>query len=330
MKKLLHIQDLSIGYGNTFIAKGLNLHVEKGELLCLIGPNGAGKSTLLKSIASLQKKLGGSVLLEGEELEKMSTKELARKISLVLTERVDSNLNVYSLVSMGRYPYTAWTGRMREEDKAFIQRAIEQTSLSELASRPLYQLSDGERQKAMIAKALAQDTPLILLDEPTAHLDIPNRMELLSLLRKLTREEGKTILLSIHDLEAALQIADRVWLMDEEGKIEAGIPEDLILQGKVQRIFSTKDLEFDMEVGSFRLRQSSRSKVFMEGDGVAKIWTIRALSRLGYELTEKVQDAAFELSINSKGDQYLWRLIRHQNEQEFTSLSALLGYLEKS
>lgn len=296
----------------------------------MIGPNGAGKSTLLKSIASLQKKLGGSVLLDGEELEKMSTKELARKISLVLTERVDSNLNVYSLVSMGRYPYTAWTGRMKEEDKVFIQRAIQQTGLKELASRSLYQLSDGERQKAMIAKALAQDTPLILLDEPTAHLDIPNRMELLSLLRKLTREEDKTILLSIHDLEAALQIADRIWLMDGEGKIEAGIPEELILEGKVQQIFSSKDLEFDMEVGSFRLLQSSRSKVFIKGEGAGKIWTVRALLRLGYELTEKVQEAQFEISIESKEDQYRWKLIRHQNEQDFTSLSALLGYLEKS
>ncbi|MEL6250448.1 MAG: ABC transporter ATP-binding protein [Bacteroidota bacterium] len=330
MKHPLQIKDLCIGYGNKIIAKDLNLHVEKGELLCLIGPNGAGKSTLLKSISSLQKKLGGSVLLNGEELEKMSTKELARKISLVLTERVDSNLNVYSLVSMGRYPYTAWTGRMKEEDKAFIQRAIKETGLKELASRPLYQLSDGERQKAMIAKALAQDTPLILLDEPTAHLDIPNRMELLSLLRRLTRAEGKTILLSIHDLEAALQIADRVWLMDGEGKIEAGIPEELILKGKVQKIFSAKDLEFDMQVGSFRLLQSSRAKVFIEGMGIGKIWTIRALLRLGYELTEKAQEARFEISIESKEDQYQWRLIRHQKEQEFTSLSALLGYLEKS
>lgn len=330
MKHPLHIENLSIGYGSKFIAKELNLHVEKGELLCLIGPNGAGKSTLLKSIASLQKKLGGSVLLNGEEVEKMSTRELARKISLVLTERVDSNLNVYSLVSMGRYPYTGWTGKMKEEDKAFIQRAIVQTGLTELTDRPLYQLSDGERQKAMIAKALAQDTPLILLDEPTAHLDIPNRMELLSLLRRLTREEGKTILLSIHDLEAALQIADRIWLMDGKAKIEAGIPEDLILQGKVQKIFATKDLEFDMEVGSFRLLQTSRSKVFIEGQGAGKIWTSRAFLRLGYELTENTQDALFKISLESKDQQYLWRLIRHQNEQEFTSLPALLGYLEKS
>ncbi|MEM8891067.1 MAG: ABC transporter ATP-binding protein, partial [Bacteroidota bacterium] len=161
-------------------------------------------------------------------------------------------------------------------------------------------------------------------------LDIPNRMELLSLLRKLTREEDKTILLSIHDLEAALQIADRIWLMDGEGKIEAGIPEELILQGKVQQIFSSKDLEFDMEVGSFRLLQSSRSKVFIEGEGAGKIWTVRAFLRLGYELTENAQDASFEISVESKEDQYLWRLIRHQNEQEFTSLPALLGRLEKS
>lgn len=325
MKAPVLIENLRIGYGNKTIAQGLNLSLKEGEMVCLLGPNGAGKSTLLKTLASLLKPQQGKILLEGEEISKLSSQALARKISIVLTERVDSNLNVYDLVSMGRYPYTSWTGKLGIKDQETIRWAIRATGLYALAERPIYQLSDGERQKAMIAKALAQDTPVILLDEPTAHLDIPNRMELLALLRKLSRESKKAILLSIHDLEAALQIADKIWLMDETGKVEAGIPEDLILENKIQETFSGETLVFDMEMGSFRLSHVQGTPVFVEGEGIHKIWTLRALRRTGFELTEKREKACAVIQLSALNSRAVWMV----NGEQFESLETLLIALRK-
>ncbi|MEM6799856.1 MAG: ABC transporter ATP-binding protein [Bacteroidota bacterium] len=327
MRSLLNIENLSIGHGKKVLAQHLDLHLGAGELICLMGPNGAGKSTLLRSISALQKPLGGNLFLEDKDLTKMPSRELAKKISVVLTNRVDSNLTVYKLVSMGRYPYTNWTGTMAEKDQILIQEAILRTGMQDLVNRPLYQLSDGERQKAMIARALAQDTPIILLDEPSAHLDIPNKLELLSLLRKLSRESGKGILLSIHDLDAALQIADKIWLMDEEGKVLQGIPEDLVLEGQIQKLFSSEGLAFDMELGSFRISQEPESKVYLEGQEAGKSWTKRALHRKGFEISPNPSDDIPCITINVESGSWIWKLKKPGEKGEFGSIEALLEKL---
>lgn len=329
MNSPLLIENLRIGYGKKTVAKDLNLTLSKGEMVCLIGPNGAGKSTLLKTLASLLKPQAGKILFEGKEVDKLSPKELAHKISVVLTERVDSNLNVYNLVSMGRYPYTNWTGKLSQKDVAAIQWSIQATGLYDLAERPIYQLSDGERQKAMIAKALAQDTAIILLDEPTAHLDIPNRMELLALLRKLSLEANKAILLSIHDLEAALQIADKIWLMDVSGKIDAGIPEDLILESKIQDAFEGNGLHFDLEMGSFRLKNEATGKIFVSGKGLEKIWTERALQRIGYEITDSSETTRVQINVSPSDSLGKWRVKTSQTELLCNSLEEVLIALRK-
>ena len=327
MKSLLNIENLSIGYGKKVLAKDLKLQLGAGELICLMGPNGAGKSTLLRSISSLQKPLSGKLFLEGQDLTKMSSGDLAKKISVVLTNRVDSNLTVYKLVSMGRYPYTNWTGKMTEKDQALIQEAIIRTGMKELIKRPLYQLSDGERQKAMIARALAQDTAIILLDEPSAHLDIPNKLELLSLLRKLSRESDKGILLSIHDLDAALQIADKIWLMDEQGKVLQGIPEDLVLGGQIQKLFASEGLNFDMEMGSFRINQSTQDKVYVQGQEAAKSWTERALHRKAFELVKDPSNDIPTITVKSEHGVWNWELKKPGLNAEFKSIEALLENL---
>jgi iron complex transport system ATP-binding protein len=222
---MLCINNLAIGYKskkkNQLIAEGLNATLHSGELTCLIGSNGIGKSTLLRTLAGFQKPIAGEILISGKSITDYSAQELAQKISVVLTEKVTGELTVTELVGMGRSPYTGFFGKLTAEDDAIVQYAIEQVQITHLAQRTISTLSDGERQKAMIAKALAQQTPLILLDDPTAFLDHPSKKEILQLLKQLSREQNKIIFLSTHDLELALSTADKIWTMNKNGLIPA-------------------------------------------------------------------------------------------------------------
>ena len=193
------------------VASQLNATIWSGQLTCLIGSNGVGKSTLLRTIAAFQPKLGGALLVEGKEIQQYSAKELAHRISVVLTERlIMSNTTAYEMIALGRSLYTGFWGQMNESNRQAVDEALQLVGIQPLAKRMVDSLSDGERQKVMIAKALAQETPIILLDEPTAFLDFPSKVEMLQLLLRLSRETHKTIFLSTHDLELALQIADQV------------------------------------------------------------------------------------------------------------------------
>ena len=198
---LLTADALTIGYAGRsqprrIVAESLTLDLRSGQLVCLLGPNGAGKSTLMRTLAGLQPPLGGHIHIDGQALPTLPPTALARKLSLVLAERVESgNLLVHELVALGRTPYTGWLGKLTPHDHAMVQRAMAATDTLTFAPRRLAQLSDGERQKVMLARALAQDTALILLDEPTAHLDLPNRVEMMRLLHRLTRQTHKAILL---------------------------------------------------------------------------------------------------------------------------------------
>lgn len=205
------LQSLSIGYSHKVIAADINAQIKGGELTCLIGRNGTGKSTLMRTLAGFLKPLGGSALLDGHDVSRLSPAERSHLISVVLTDRVDvDGMRVKDLVSVGRQPYTGFFGKMSSDDEEVVNKAIADVGMTDFASRQVNSLSDGERQKVMIAKALAQQTPVILLDEPTAFLDYPSKKEMFQMLSQLCHEQGKAVLVSTHDLDIALPIADSV------------------------------------------------------------------------------------------------------------------------
>jgi iron complex transport system ATP-binding protein len=257
-KPLLQMEHLATGYTHdhrtTVVTQDITAQLHRGELTCLLGPNGAGKSTLLRTLSAFLSKISGEIYLEGKPLESYKSAELARKISVVLTERVSlQNMSVRELVSMGRYPYTGFWGKLDKDDLRLIEESIRLIKIEELAQRQVVSLSDGERQKAMIAKALAQETPLIFLDEPTAFLDYPSKVEIMRLLHQLTRTQQKAIFLSTHDLELALQIADTVWLMDKEKGVRIGSPRALAQDGSISEYFERDGIRFDREHGTFSI-----------------------------------------------------------------------------
>lgn len=243
----INISGLSIGYKTSkkanIVAQGLNGMAHKGELIGLLGANGTGKSTLLKTLCGFQPYFSGQVEIMGQCIGKMSEKEISYKLSVVLTEKVTlPNATVYELVAYGRSPYTRMLGRLDKEDQHIIDQAMEQCGIAYKRNSLLSAISDGEKQKAFIAKALAQDTPIIVLDEPTAFLDLPARVEIIQLLREVAIQSGKTIILSTHDLDLALQMADKLWLLPKGGPLIEGTPEDLVLQNAIQELFAGKGL----------------------------------------------------------------------------------------
>ncbi|MBC7810485.1 MAG: ABC transporter ATP-binding protein, partial [Burkholderiales bacterium] len=280
---VLQTHDLAIGYAPSrrerrIVAQDLNLTLTGGELVCLIGPNGAGKSTLMRTLAGMQPALGGRVLLLGDEVGALKTNELARRLSVVLTERIDVGLlSVFELVALGRYPYTEWSGALNSHDEDVIQWALKAVGAAALANRSVGELSDGERQKALIARALAQEPALMLLDEPTAFLDLPRRVEIMRTLRELARSTGRAILLSTHDLDLALRSADRIWLMPLGGQLQTGAPEDLVLSGAFEAAFRGEGVDFDRATGSFRVSSRNGARVILTGQGLEAVWTARAL-----------------------------------------------------
>ncbi len=252
------LKNLSIGYatkGNSkVVAQGLNAAINSGELTCLLGCNGIGKSTLLRTLSAFQPALGGDVMLSTSQtsdirpLASFTDKELSRIIGIVLTEKPDvRNMTTEDLVGMGRSPYTGFWGTLTAEDSQIVEDAISMVGIDTLRGRMIHTLSDGERQKVMIAKALAQQTPVIYLDEPTAFLDYPSKVEMMRLLRRLSRNNGKTVFLSTHDLELALQIADRVWLLTADNQLHVGTPHELAQNGMLSRFVAQKGIVFDTE-----------------------------------------------------------------------------------
>ena len=292
---VLQSYELAIGYGlarreRRVVGQGLNLTLKGGELVCLIGPNGAGKSTLMRTLAGMQPALGGRVLLLGDEVGGLKANELARRLSVVLTERIDVGmLSAFELVALGRYPYTEWSGALSAHDEDVIQWALKAVGAGQLADRSVGELSDGERQKVLIARALAQEPALMLLDEPTAFLDLPRRVEIMRTLRDLARSTGRAILLSTHDLDLALRSADRIWLMPLGGQLQAGAPEDLVLSGAFEAAFRGEGIEFDAATGSFRVSRRTGGQVLLTGEGLEAVWTARALERAGFEVVQGIK-----------------------------------------
>ncbi len=328
---ILQTRDLCIGYASkrrprVEVAADIGVELLKGELVCLLGPNGAGKSTLMRTLAGLQKPLAGDVFLEGRDLHGLTESERARLLGLVLTERVDvGNLSAYALVALGRYPYTGWDGRLSHADEAVVRWAIDAVGARDLAARSVGELSDGERQKVMIARALAQEPAVLLLDEPTAFLDLPRRVEVVQLLRRLAGASDRAVLLSTHDLDLALRCADRLWLLPPDGPLQIGAPEDLVLSGAFQRTFA--DVEFDPAIGSFHMAQEPEGAVGLVGEGLHALWTARALERAGFRVDRR-GDAQLRVEIIHDNGDPAWRLYTATGQRVCTTLYELVKCLK--
>ena len=256
---ILKTKDLSIGYINrkdrVYVTSNINIALNAGELVGLIGANGIGKSTLLRTLTKVQPKLEGEIEINKKLLENYSNLALAKVLSLVLTDTVASkNLSIFELVALGRQPYTNWIGSLTKFDLEVINNALSQTSLIEIKNKKCFELSDGQLQKVMIARALAQDTNLIILDEPTTHLDIYHKAYILKLLQKLAKENNKTILFSTHEIDLAIQLCDKLIIMTEN-KVISDQPCNLIVNGVFKELFPEDLITFDDLTGSFRVKK---------------------------------------------------------------------------
>lgn len=329
---LIETEGLIIGYpaskGSRVVAGPLDLTVCGGQLICLLGPNGSGKSTLLRTLAGLQPASSGRVLLDGLPLKSLKASVIARKLSLVLSEKVTgSNLDVYNLIALGRYPYSGWFGKLSAEDRAMIVRAAELTDTTGFLDRKLDSLSDGECQKVMLARAIAQDTPIVVLDEPTAHLDLPSRLKLMQLLYNLARETGKAIIVSTHELDLALQASDLIWLMDGKGALHSGLPEQLVLNGVFEKAFNREEIHFDPYTGHFTIPRILKQHISLHGDGLAFIWTRKALERCGYGVTDGF-NPEFHISIELGNSGLYWAVSTNgRPDQYFHDLQQLIDAL---
>jgi len=322
-QKILITHNLSTGYPGFLLFEKLELSLFKGELVCFMGPNGVGKTTLIRTLCGLQSPIEGQVNFLDPVSSKIVDGQINQLVAVVLTDRITATqMSVYELVTYGRYPYLGWDIRLKEKDKTIIQNAIDMVNIGYLADKKLYQLSDGQLQMAMIARALAQDTPLIILDEPTAHLDLNNRVEIMKLLRQLTRTIDKTVLLATHDLTLALQTADAIWLTGNDKNIIEGIPEDLVLNGSFDNIFQFKG--FDLKTGNMLHEPYRNIEIQVTGEGYPFLWTRNALERNGYVIHPN--KGRHTISIKQMGDRCEWII---DQTIPLNNLVDVLRYIQK-
>ena len=287
MKHLIETKALAIGYSrDKILQKSIHFSLEKGQIICLMGQNGVGKTTFIKTLNNLLDPLGGQILIKNQPLEAYDRAVLAREVGLVLTDKpAATNLTVRELIGLGRYPYSNWLGRLSEEDKVAVERAIAQTKINYIADRLLSDLSDGQFQKAMIARALAQETDILILDEPVAHLDLNNKIEILLLLREIANT-GKGILISTHDIQVSLQLSDLLWLFNFDSPPTSGMPEDLILNGDLEKALYLEHHAYDLI--HHRLSIQPEGKVMkVTGDERMVFWTTQALEKNGFQIGDE-------------------------------------------
>lgn len=332
----LSSNNLSIGYkarrGSTerVLYSNLNFNLYSGELTCLLGANGTGKSTLLKTINSSLAPLSGEVMLFDKNIKSYSENELSKNLGLVLTEKINAGgLLVKEIVSLGRYPYTGFWGKNTKHDDLIVQKSMTAVGISHKANCYISELSDGERQKAMIAKALAQECPIILLDEPTAFLDATSRIETMSLLQQLAKDQNKAILLSTHDIELASSMADRLWLLSDKKGMKCGLTEDIILSNDINTYLGQKDIQFDQESGCFVSLKNYQKFISVEAEPNLMKWTKNLLIRNNYSIADAdtLEDLiVYSLKINSPSDLYIQeaRSKKEYNLNSFNELSDLL------
>lgn len=324
----LRTRELAVGYrsrrGVRAVLERVNVSVERGELVCLLGPNGIGKSTLLRTLARMQPALGGAVELAGRDLQSFSHGDLARRLGVVLTERiVPDGLSVRRIVELGRYAHSGWFGRIDASGRRVVEGAVDAAGVRHLADRDFSRLSDGERQRVMIGRALAQEPTLLVLDEPTAFLDLPSRMELMALLRRLTRENVLAVVVSTHDVELALRTADTIWLLMPGGDLVVGAPEDVVLAGRIAQAFEGRQVRFHPEERSFRPLSGDRGEALVSGTGLRASLAKALVEREGYAVVVQAQAAALLVHVSDAG----WRARSGPFECQGSSYAALAAFV---
>ena len=338
---ILRTENLTIGYpmrreAPVVVTEAITVGLQPGELVCLLGPNGAGKSTLMRTLAGMQPPLNGRIFLNQQALASLSARQLARHLSVVLTEPINAGmLTAWDLVSLGRHPYTNWAGKLTAVDETAVNQAIAAVGTTPLAPRYVKPLSDGERQKIMIARALAQEPDVMLLDEPTAYLDLPRRVEIMHILRQLARNANCAILLSTHDLDLALRNADKIWLMPKGGALQLGTPEELVLDGSFEAAFRADGVRFDPHTGSFKMADQAAGQIDLVGEGLSALWTRRALERVGFDVHEGVNGSAVRIQVLSdegEDGRTQWQLILIKPQQTVThrSLAELVDDIQQT
>jgi len=317
---MINTTSLIIGYqADQPLSQPLDLRIRKGEFICLLGPNGSGKSTLIRTLAGLTAPLKGTIMLNNREIGSQRLKERARHLSLVLTDPIESSrLKTKDYVAMGRTPYINWWGRFSDYDIEEVKWAMETTHVLKYADKEISKLSDGERQRVSLARALTQDTPLIFMDEPTSHLDLGGKIEIMQMVRKLTIAESKGVLVSTHDLNLAIQMAAKLWLFDLEGNIHQGIAEDFILNGTLQKCFGIKEEVYDFSSGKIGFEHAQGLRVALEGKGKLYFWTRHALERCGYIIHDNAQ---VKVVVN---DATNWELFTNAGNKCYRNISGML------
>lgn len=324
-KPCIHARNLVLGYENdrqiSKVAADVSFDLFSGELTCMMGPNGVGKSTLLKAILNQNPPIKGAILLGEKKIGLLDDRDRAKTIAVVLTEKIRSGLmTVRELVALGRTPHTGWLGHLSTRDNEIVDRVLQMTHLNLISQKKLAELSDGQRQTAMIARALAQDSHILILDEPTAHLDLTNRFEIMHLLKKLAKEADKAILVVTHDLEVAMETADQLWIMSHQEPLVSGSPEDLMLEGQIQKLLPGNKWEIDANNGRIRLRNPG---VLPEITGPKRVrhWVRNALRKnIDLPMPEKIitTDNPLEIIVH-----------KAQKSTSFSSISAMIRFFKK-
>lgn len=317
---LLLTNQLSIGYERNTLLTGLNLALHAGQFICFMGINGIGKSSLIRSLAGLQPALSGEILYSGQP----GDHDLPKKLAVVLTDKIAAQaMTVYELIAFGRYPYIGWDVKLSDLDKQLIETSIEQVNIGHLRERRFHELSDGQQQLVLIARALAQDSKIILLDEPTAHLDLNNKIEIMNLLRHVCRSSNKGIIIATHELDLALQTADLVWLAGKEKNIITGVPEDLVLNGTFDNVFQFNS--YNLRTGMVEHTPYLNRTVTITGNGPVWHWTKRALERAGYHISDESNCHI----ITTESEQTFWIIRTPSGEQRTSTLHGLLTILSQ-
>jgi iron complex transport system ATP-binding protein len=328
IKEILNLDSLKIGYHsgkkNRVLLPPITSSAGRGELIAVIGRNGIGKSTLLRTLTGLQESLGGNIYYYGKAISGYSRMELAQKVGFISTEIVNvSNMRVYDLVALGRFPHTNWIGKIESNDRRIIDDALSRTSMQPFSMKFVSRLSDGERQKVMIARLLAQDTSIMIMDEPTAFIDIAGKYEILQLMHNLAHKSDKTIIFSTHDLQMAINQSDKIWLILDNEIIE-GAPEDLMIAGAFEHLFSSSFVDFNSEDGTFSFHSSIKGSIYIEGEGQTRRWTEKAIRRAGFCVS--VEKTLPYIVIPSGNENY-WRFSGESYTCEITSLYELIKCL---
>lgn len=332
---VIDIKGLVSGYRNdrasAYRYPAFNAVALRGELIALIGRNGVGKSTLLRTLARLQPSLDGNVFIKGVNLRQITGPEFAQLVSFIPSEPAHaSHTTVYEFVCMARYPYHGWFEALNDDDRKLVDDAISAVGMLNFRHRFIDNLSDGERQRVMIAFAIAQDTPIIMMDEPTAFLDLPNKFEVMRLLREQA-QNGKTIIISTHDLQTAFGLVDTIWLMLPDG-IRVGAPEDIVLSGNLNHLMDDTPVFFDLKSGQFVYRHPTKLMAcVLGGSPNIKKWTSHALRRLGYEVEfSPIADAGTYVQIQEHEGKVQWILGRDDQNPTFDSVRNLCIYLKSN